>query len=79
MTTGEGRIKGFACVGRRGPVVERAVPARPGRVDAVLADPGFGIVPVSGAVGLAGGSAAFASRGFDKAVDFAVAAFDVGP
>ena len=51
--------------------------ARPGRFDAVVAGAGFGIA-VSGAVGLAGSSAALASRGIDKAVDFAVAAFDVG-
>ena len=59
-------------------VFERAVKARPGRFDAVVAGAGVGIVAVSRAVGLAGGSAALASRGFDKAVDFAVAAFDVG-
>jgi hypothetical protein len=60
-------------------VIERAVGARPGRFDVVVPVPGFGIVAVSGAVGLAGGSAALASRGFDEAVDLAVAAFDVGP
>lgn len=52
--------------------------ARPGRFDAVVGGALFGIAAVSGAVGLAGSSAALASRGVDKAVDFAVAAFDVG-
>ena len=68
----DGSWRGNRCV------IERAVRARPGRFDAVVTGAGFGIVAVSGAVGLAGGSAALASRGFDKAVDFAVAAFDVG-
>jgi hypothetical protein len=59
-------------------VIDRVVGARPVRLTRVVVGAGFRVVAVSCAVGLAGGSAALVSRGFDKAVDFAMAAFDVG-
>ena len=55
-----------------------AVRVRPGWLDALVAGAGFGSVAVLGGVGFAGGSTALASGGFDEAVDFAVAALDVG-
>ena len=59
-------------------VIDRVVGGAAGSFGPVVVRAGFGIVAVLCAVGLAGCSAALVSRGFDKAVDFAVAAFDVG-
>jgi hypothetical protein len=62
----------------------RLAEARAAELDGLVASSarvgnrGHGIHAVSGAVGFAGGSAALAACGFDKAVDLTVSAFDVG-